>query len=121
MKINGREVHGSKHSSYSSIDSLNKSLKSTSSHKVRKNNPISHTFDDLANSKNVSSSDDVSHISQINNLRDIVRDFSSSKWRKDAQFEQTFSKIILIIIFGPMILNLIVSIISAIFYSLTAL
>lgn len=119
MKINGREVHGSKHSSYSSIDSLNNSLKSTSSHKVRKNSPISHTFDDLANSKNISSSD---NISQINNLsRDIVKDFSRSNGRQNAQFEQTFSKIILIIIFGPMILNLIVSIISAIFYSLNAL
>lgn len=105
MKINGHEVNGKKYSSRSSMNSL----KST-------------PFHNSANSKNISSSDDVSHISQMDNLsKDIIRNFSRSKGHKNAQSEQLISKIILIIIFGPMIINLIVSIISAIFRSLTTL
>lgn len=106
MKINGRDVDGRKHSSNSSINSsINpsiNSLKSTSSRKAR-NYSIDSIF-------------------QVSNLnRDVTRDFSSSKGKQNTQFEQTFSKIILIMIFGPMILNLIVSIISTIFYSLKSL
>lgn len=106
MKINGRDVNGRKHSFNSSINSsINpsiNSLKSTSSRKAR-NSSIDSIF-------------------QANNLnRDIIRDFSHSKGKQNAQFEQAFSKIILIMIFGPMLLNLIVSIISTIFYSLKSL
>lgn len=114
MKINGRDVEGKKHSSNSSIK-----LNSTSSRKARNNNSVFRTFDSAVSSKNISSIDS---IFQANNLnRDVTRDFSSSKGRQNSQFEQTFSKIILILIFGPMILNLIVSIISTIFYSLKQL
>mgnify|MGYP004514790623 CR=1 FL=1 len=89
MKINGREVHGRKCSSNSSINSF---------------------------SKNISNSN---KITQMNNLnRDIVRDFSRSKGQQNAKFEQTFSKIILILVFGPMILNLVISIISALFFGI---
>lgn len=96
MKINGRDVNGRKYSFNSSINSSINSLKSTSSRKAR-NSSIDSIF-------------------QANNLnRDIIRDFSYSKGKQNAQFEQTFSKIILILIFGPMILNLVISIISALF------
>lgn len=111
MKINGRDVDGRKHSSNSSIK-----LNSISSRKARNNNSVFHAFDSAVNSKNISSIDNISSLNNLN--RNITRDFSSSKGRQNTQFEQTLSKIILIIIFGPMILNLIVSIISTIFYKI---
>lgn len=114
MKINGRDVDGRKHSSNSSIK-----LNSISSRKARNNNSVFHAFDSAMNSKNISSIDSIFQVSNLN--RDVTRDFSSSKGKQNTQFEQTFSKIILIMIFGPMILNLIVSIISTIFYSLKSL
>lgn len=102
MKINGRDVNGRKYSFDSSINSSINSLNSISSRKA-KNSSIDSIF-------------------QVSNLnRDVTRDISHSKGKQNAQFEQTFSKIILIMIFGPMILNLIVSIISTIFYSLKQL
>lgn len=89
MKINGRDVNGRKCSFNSPINSF---------------------------SKNISSSD---KLTQINNLnRDIIRDFSHSKRQQNVKFEQTFSKIILILVFGPMILNLIISIISDLFFGI---
>lgn len=89
MKINGRDVNGRKCSSNSSINSF---------------------------SKNISNSD---KITQRNNLnRDIIRNFSHSKGQQNVKFEQRFSKIILILVFGPMILNLIISIISALFFGI---
>lgn len=111
MKINGRDVDGRKYSSNSSIK-----LNSISSRKARNNNSVFHAFDSAVNSKNISSIDNISSLNNLN--RNITRDFSSSKGRQNTQFEQTLSKIILIIIFGPMILNLIVSIISTIFYKI---
>ena len=107
MKINGRDVNGRKYSFNSSINSSINSLKSTSSRKAR------NKFDSAMNSKNISSIDSIFQVSNLN--RDVTRDFSSSKGKQNAQFEQTFSKIILILIFGPMILNLVISIISALF------
>lgn len=63
MKINGHEVNGKKYPSRSSMNSLK-----------------SAPFHNSANSKNISSSDDVSHISQMDNLsRDIIRDFPVQK------------------------------------------
>lgn len=121
MKINGRDVNGRKVSSNmirSSNSSIN-SLKNTSSHGVKNGNSVFRTFDNVVNSNNISNSN---NITQMNNLnRNIIRDFSHSKGKQNAQFEQAFSKIILIMIFGPMILNLIVSIVSTIFYSLKSL
>lgn len=87
MKINGREVNGRKRSSNSSMNS----------------------FSNNSFSKNISSTN---NITQMNNLnRDIIREFSRSR----AKFEKTVSKIIFVLIFGPMILNLVISIISALF------
>ena len=94
MKINGRDVNGRKCSSNSSINS----------------------FSNNSFSKNISNSD---KITQRNNLnRDIIRNFSHSKGQQNVKFEQRFSKIILILVFGPMILNLIISIISALFFGI---
>lgn len=94
MKINGRDVDGRKVKS-STIHSSNSSIH---------------------NLKDISSSD---KITQMNNLnRDIIRDFSHSKGQQNVKFEQTFSKIILILVFGPIILNLIISIISALFFGI---
>lgn len=90
MKINGREVNGRKRSSNSSMNSF-----------------LNNSF-----SKNVSSTN---NITQMNNLRDIIREFSRSRVRQNAKFEKTVSKIIFVLIFGPMILNLVISIISALF------
>lgn len=102
MKINGCDVDGSKCSSNSPIK-----LNSISSRKARNN------FDSAVNFKNISSIDSIFQVSNLN--RDVTRDFSSSKGKQNTQFGQTFSKIILILIFGPMILNLVISIISALF------
>lgn len=89
MKINGREVNGRKRSSNSSMNS----------------------FSNNSFSKNISSTN---NITQMNNLnRDIIREFSRSRVRQN--FEKTVSKIIFVLIFGPMILNLVISIISALF------
>lgn len=91
MKINGREVNGRKRSSNSSMNS----------------------FSNNSFSKNILSTN---NITQMNNLnRDVIREFSRSRVRQNAKFEQTVSKIILVLIFGPMILNLVISIISTLF------
>ena len=91
MKINGREVNGRKCSSNSSMNS----------------------FSNNSFSKNISSTN---NITQMNNLnRDVIREFSRSRVRQNAKFELAVSKIILVLIFGPMILNLVISIISALF------
>lgn len=95
MKINGRDVNGRK----------------INSNMIHSSNSFINSF-----SKNISSND---KITQMNNLnRDIIRDFSHSKRQQNVKSEQTFSKIILILVFGPMILNLIISIISALFFGI---
>lgn len=94
MKINGREVNGRKRSSNLSMNS----------------------FSNNSFSKNISSTN---NITQMNNLnRDIIREFSRSRVRQNAKFEKTVSKIIFVLIFGPMILNLVISIISALFFGI---
>lgn len=118
MKINGRDVNGRKVSSNmirSSNSSIN-SLKNTSSHGVKNGNSVFRTFDNVVNSNNISNNN---NITQMNNLnRNIIRDSSRSKGQQNVKFEQTFSKIILILVFGPMILNLVISIISALFFGI---
>lgn len=94
MKINGREVNGRKRSSNSSMNSF-----------------LNNSF-----SKNISSTNNITQMNNPN--RDIIREFSRSRVRQNAKFEKTVSKIIFVLIFGPMILNLVISIISALFFGI---